>query len=137
VNTTFPEPLAVALCLASNSHSGRKRAHKDVCCKTYLDQKPRLMSSSADMAEQQQWRNGSSSLWVVLLRSRLLVLLFSMFVYSLGEMLCISVHRRAARANKACHLLAVHNSIRTGWCTCKHQQELITRLSFSRLHALL
>lgn len=36
------------------------------------------------MAEQQQWRNGSSSLWVVLLRSRLLVLLFSMFVYSLG-----------------------------------------------------
>jgi hypothetical protein len=37
------------------------------------------------MAEQQQWRNGSSSLWVVLLRSRLLVLLFSMFVYSLGK----------------------------------------------------
>jgi hypothetical protein len=36
------------------------------------------------MAEQQQWRNGSS-LWVVLLRSRLLVLLFSMFAYSLGK----------------------------------------------------
>jgi hypothetical protein len=45
------------------------------------------MSSSAEMAEQQQWRNGSSSLCVVLLRSRLVVLLFSMFIYSLGELL--------------------------------------------------
>lgn len=55
------------------------------------------MSPSADMAEQQQWRDGSSSLWVVLLRSRLLVLLLSMFVYSLGELdACLNYLSRAA-----------------------------------------